>query len=153
MRSRSTRTPARFSGPGNGRPTTSGLQLIYAIGPRATPTVDGDRVYVLGAMGHLLALDVKDGTVLWQKDFVDDYDASMPSWGMSGAPLVDGDRLICLVGGEPDAKVVAFNKRTGEEVWRALSSDSEPGYGQPMIIEAAGVTSAHHLSPHGDQLT
>ena len=117
----------------------SGLQLIYAIGPRATPTVDGDRVYVVGAMGHLLALDVKDGTVQWEKDFVDDYDASIPSWGMSGSPLVDGDRLICLVGGEPDAKVVAFDKRTGAEIWKALSSDSEPGYGQPTIIEAAGV--------------
>ncbi len=117
----------------------SGLQLVYAIGPRATPTVDGDRVYVLGAMGHLLALDVKDGHVRWQKDFVKDFDAEVPSWGMAGAPLVDGDRLICLVGGQPDAKVMALNKLTGEEIWRALSSDWEPGYGQPTIIETAGV--------------
>ena len=82
----------------------SGLQLVYAIGPRATPTVDGDRVYVLGAMGNLLALDVKTGRVLWQKDYVKDFNASVPTWGMAGAPLVDGDRLICLVGGEPDAQ-------------------------------------------------
>jgi outer membrane protein assembly factor BamB len=117
----------------------TGLQLIYAIGPRATPTVDGDRVYVVGSMGHLLALDVKDGRVLWQKDFVKDYEASIASWGMSSAPLVDGDRLICIVGGEPDAKVVAFDKLTGAEIWRALSADSEPGYGQPTMIEAGGV--------------
>lgn len=117
----------------------TGLQLIYAIGPRATPTVDGNRVYVLGAMGRLLALDATKGTILWQKDFVRDFDASVPSWGMSAAPLVDGDRLIALVGGEPNAKVIAFNKHTGEELWRALSSDWEPGYNQPTIITHAGV--------------
>ncbi len=99
---------------------------VYAIGPRATPTVDGDTVFVLGTMGNLLALDVQTGRVLWEKDYVRDFGASVPAWGMAGAPLVDGDRLICLVGGEPDAKLVALDKRTGQEVWRALSSDSEP---------------------------
>ena len=116
----------------------AGLQLVYAIGPRATPTVDDDHVYVLGAMGNLLALDVADGAVVWQKDFTADFNTAVPSWGMSGAPLVDGDRLICLVGGEPDAKMMAFDKHTGEEIWRALSSDWEPGYSQPIIIEAGG---------------
>ena len=116
----------------------AGLQLVYAIGPRATPTVDGDRVYVLGAMGNLFALDVRDGHVLWQKDYVRDFNTAVPSWGMSGAPLVDGDRLIALVGGEPNAKFMAFDKVTGEEIWRALSSDWEPGYSQPVIVEAAG---------------
>jgi outer membrane protein assembly factor BamB len=117
----------------------TGQQLIYAIGPRATPTVDGDRVYVLGAMGRMLALEAATGTIVWQKDFVRDFAASVPSWGMAAAPLVDGDRLIALVGGEPNAKVVAFNKHTGAEVWRALSSDWEPGYNQPIIITHAGV--------------
>jgi outer membrane protein assembly factor BamB len=99
----------------------TGLQLIYAIGPRATPTVDGDRVYVLGAMGQLLAIENATGKVVWQKDFVRDFAASVPSWGMAAAPLVEGDRLIALVGGEPNAKVVTFNKHTGEEIWaRAL---------------------------------
>jgi len=115
----------------------SGLETTFALGPRATPTVDGNRVYVLGTMGNLLALDVSDGRVLWQKDFVKDFNASVPSWGMAAAPLVDGERLICLVGGEPNAKVMALNKLTGAEIWRALSSDWEPGYNQPIIIEAA----------------
>ena len=117
----------------------AGLQLAYAIGPRATPTVDGGRVYALGAMGDLWALDVTDGRVLWRRDYVRDFDAAVPSWGVSGAPLVDGGRLICLVGGEPDAKVVAFDKRTGEVLWQALSSDWEPGYSAPFLIDAAGV--------------
>ena len=116
----------------------AGLQLVYAIGPRATPTVDGDLVYVLGAMGNLLALDVGDGHIVWEKDYVQDFNATVPSWGMSGAPLVDDDRLIALVGGEPDAKFMAFDTRTGEELWRALSSDWEPGYSQPMLVEAGG---------------
>jgi len=116
----------------------AGLQIIYAIGPRATPTVDDNRVYVLGAMGNLLALDVANGDILWQKDYARDFNAAVPAWGMSGAPLVDGNRLICLVGGEPDAKMMAFDKHTGEEIWRALSSDWEPGYSAPIIIEAGG---------------
>jgi outer membrane protein assembly factor BamB len=116
----------------------TGLQLVYAIGPRATPTVDGDRVYVLGAMGVLHALDAATGRVLWRKDYVSDFNATVPSWGMAGAPLVDGNRLICLVGGEPGAKVMALDKFTGEEIWRSLSSDWEPGYNQPTIIDAGG---------------
>jgi outer membrane protein assembly factor BamB len=127
----------------------SGLQLVYAIGPRATPTVDGDRVYVLGAMGNLLAIDAASGRVLWEKDYVKDFNASVPTWGMSGAPLVDGNRLICLVGGEPDAKIVALDKMTGREVWRALSSDSEPGYNQPIIIEAGGARQLILFHPSG----
>jgi outer membrane protein assembly factor BamB len=117
----------------------TGLQLIYAIGPRATPTVDDDRVYVLGAMGNLLALDVATGRIRWQKNFVKDFNTQVPAWGMSGAPLVHGDLLIALVGGEPNAKVVAFNKLTGQEVWRALSSNWEPGYNPPTMIDAAGM--------------
>lgn len=116
----------------------AGLQPIYAIGPRSTPTADVDRVYVQGSVGHLLALDVSSGRILWQKDYVADYGADVPTWGMPAAPLVDGERLICLVGGDPDAKVVAFNKYTGEEIWRALSSDWEPGYNSPIIFNIAG---------------
>ena len=89
---------------------------------------------------------------LWQKDYVKDFNASVPTWGMAGAPLVDGDRLICLVGGEPDAKVIALNKHTGEEVWRSLSSDTEPGYNQPIIIEAGRRATARALSPERPQL-
>ena len=71
----------------------------YAIGPRATPTVDGERVCVLGATGWLFCLDVRDGAVLWEKDHVADYGTSIPVWGTSSPPLVDGDRLIAVVAG------------------------------------------------------
>lgn len=115
------------------------LMVSYAIGPRATPTVDGDRVYVVGATGRLLCFDVATGAVVWQKDYIEDYDTSVPVWGIASAPLVDGDRLITVVGGKPDALIVAFDKHTGEEVWRALPTAVEMGYGQPVIYEAGGV--------------
>ena len=117
----------------------AGLQPLYAIGPRATPTVDGDRVYVQGAMGRLFALDVATGAVLWAKDYVADLGTEVPAWGMAGAPLVEDDLLICLAGAEPDGKVIAFDKHTGAEVWRALSSASEPGYNAPLVFDVGGV--------------
>ena len=114
------------------------MMTSYAIGPRATPTVDEYRVYVVGATGRLFCLDVETGRVVWEKDFVADYDTSVPTWGITSAPLIDGDRLIAVVGGEPDALVVAFDKRTGTEVWRAVEIIGEMGYGQPVIYEAGG---------------
>src|SRR5262249_47053812 len=63
----------------------------------------------------------------------------MPTWGISSAPLVDGDRLIAIVGGQPDAMVMAFDKITGKELWRALPSDTEQGYSQPVIFEAGKI--------------
>ena len=109
-------------------------------GPRATPTVDGDQVYAVGASGIMTALRVETGEVVWRTSFVDDWGADVSQWGFSTAPLVDGDRVITLVGGQPDAKVVAFDRTTGDELWRSLSSvESGPGVGQPIIIEAGGV--------------
>jgi outer membrane protein assembly factor BamB len=116
--------------------------MSYPIGPRATPTVDGDRVYFAGADGKLLCLNAKTGAVIWKKDYVADYGADRRKWaydwGFSSSPIVDGNRLIGMVGGQPDAKVVAFDKLTGKEIWRALSSESELGVGQPIIVNAGG---------------
>jgi len=110
--------------------------VSYASGPRTTPLVDGDRVYTLGTMGDLLCLDTKDGKVLWSKNLPKYYKVEVPQWGFAGHPLLDGDHLICLVGGEGSV-AVAFDKMTGKEVWRALSA-SEPGYAPPTMIEVAG---------------
>src|SRR5712691_9142838 len=69
-----TKRPEGFCGPGSGR-------FQYAYGPRATPTVDGDRVYAAGADGKLFCLDVKTGTIIWKKDYVADLGAEPESWG------------------------------------------------------------------------
>ena len=115
------------------------LQFSYATGPRATPTVDGDRVYVAGAGGMLLCLEAATGRVVWSHDAVAEYDTTIPVWGVASAPLVEGDLVIYIVGGEPDALVVAFDTQTGAEVWRAIDVVMEMGYGQPIIYDAGGV--------------
>ena len=114
------------------------LMQSYAIGPRATPTVNGDRVYVVGAAGDLYCLAVETGEVIWEKHYLTDFDSFVPTWGVASSPIIDGDRLITVVGGEPGGLIMAFDKRTGAEVWRALDVVGEMGYGQPIIIEAGG---------------
>jgi outer membrane protein assembly factor BamB len=111
-------------------------QIAYASGPRTSPVVVGGKVYTLGAMGHLYCSDADKGTILWSKDLVKEYKISVPLWGFAAHPLVDGDRLICLVGGQGSV-AVAFNKDTGKEIWKALSNP-EPGYCPPMIYEVGG---------------
>ena len=106
--------------------------LSFPCGPRCTPTVDGDRVYTLGAMGHLRCLDAKSGEVVWSKDFPKDYKAPVPQWGFCGHPLIHKDLLICLVGGEGHL-AVAFDKLTGKEVWKTLGG-KDSGYCPPSMI-------------------
>lgn len=118
----------------------AGIQ--WETGPGATPTVDGDRVYALGRTGVLSAFDVETGALLWRKDYAEDYGVDRLQWGFdwgfASAPLVDGPRLICFVGGPENARVVAFDKMTGEELWRALDSEADLGVAQPIIIIEAG---------------
>ncbi len=113
-----------------------GYSLSYASGPRCTPTVADGRVYSLGAEGNLVCLDAATGRLLWSKDFKQDYSAPTPIWGFCGHPLVEGDLLICLVGG-PGSVAVAFDRVTGAERWKALTA-SESGYCPPTIIEQGG---------------
>ena len=108
--------------------------ISYAAGPRCTPTVADGKVYALGAEGHLTCLDAATGRVLWTKDFQREYSAPVPIWGFCGHPLMEGDLLVCLVGG-PGSVAVAFDKATGAERWRALTA-SESGYCPPTMIEA-----------------
>ena len=115
------------------------IHFKFAIGPRATPTVHGDRVYILGAAGMLSCFDTGTGDLVWRVDTVADYDVTVPVFGVSQSPLVEGDHLIVLLGGEPDAMVVAFDTATGAEAWRAIETTSEPGYSSPIVITAAGV--------------
>ncbi|MCI0335835.1 MAG: PQQ-like beta-propeller repeat protein [Planctomycetes bacterium] len=118
-------------------PYKAPYSISYPLGPRATPTVDGDRVYVLGAVGHLFCFDTVSGDVIWQKHLPTDFGTKLPAWGMAAAPLVDGDQLIVLAGGKPGALVVSLNKHTGDENWRALDG-KEPGYCPPVILEFGG---------------
>lgn len=111
--------------------------ISYPAGPRCTPVIDGDRVYVVGAMGHMFCLRSGDGVVVWQKNFVDDYGTQLPTWGMVASPLINGNQVITLVGGSNNSLVVSFDKTTGKERWRSLE-DSGVGYSPPVIFEFGG---------------
>jgi outer membrane protein assembly factor BamB len=108
--------------------------IDYPAGPRATPTVDGEHVYAVGAIGNLFCFKATDGTIVWKKDFQEDYHTRLPMWGIAAPPLVDRDQVICLVGGANGATMVSFDKLTGKEKWRALN-DPEVGYAPPVIFE------------------
>ena len=108
----------------------------YTAGPRACVSIDDGRVYALGTMGHLHCLDAAGGKLLWKKEPGVDYKVRMPIWGIASAPLVDGELVIVQIGGADGACLVALDKRTGAEKWRAL--DDQASYSAPIIIRQAG---------------
>ena len=108
----------------------------YPDGPRASVTIADGRAYSLGTMGHLRCLDAVSGELLWKKDPGTDYDVDRPVWGIAAAPLVEGNLVIVQLGARPDACIVAMDKETGDEVWRALEDPAS--YSAPVMIEQAG---------------
>jgi outer membrane protein assembly factor BamB len=114
-------------------------------GARATPVVDGERVFALGSDGDLVALDAASGKAVWSKNLERDYGGQMMSrWMWSESPLVDGERLVFTPGAR-DAALVAVEKASGKEVWRAKIPDLGPagkdgaGYSSIVVSNAAGV--------------
>ncbi len=105
-------------------------------GPACTPTVDGERLYVIGLAGNVVCLAVGDGKIIWQRSLTEDFGGRVPMWSYRESPLVDGEKVICTPGGE-DATLVALNKLTGETIWKSKMPDAaasaaaiEPG-GRP----------------------
>ncbi len=119
--------------------------ISYPAGPRCTPVIDNGLVYTLGAEGHLFCFNLETGDVVWSKDLKNIYNTKAALWGYAGHPLIDGDRLITLAGGD-GSHVVAIDKNNGNEVWKALTSP-EQGYSPPTIIEAGGVRQLILLRP------
>lgn len=119
--------------------------ISYPAGPRCTPNVEGNRVWTLGAEGRLLCFDVDSGDVVWSKNLKQEYGAKSPLWGYAAHPLIDGEKLLTLAGGN-GSHIVALNKATGDEIWRSLTSP-EQGYSPPTIIRHAGVRQLILLRP------
>jgi outer membrane protein assembly factor BamB len=115
-------------------PTRYGNLGGYANGPRAMPTIDGSRVYTLGAVGHLHCLDLATGKVLWARDMVAEYGARIPEWGFAASPVIDGEKVIVHTGAEPNGCLMAFDRMTGKEIWRSLPDPA--GYCTPILIDA-----------------
>src|SRR5262249_24724648 len=106
----------------------------YEAGPTATPIVEAGKVYTLGGNGHVHCLDARTGKVLWEKRLEKEYEIEVPKCRAS--PWIDGRLLILQVGGKPGACVIALNKDTGKEVWKAL--DQSVSNSSPILITAGG---------------
>jgi outer membrane protein assembly factor BamB len=110
--------------------------ISYPLGPRTTPTIYLGKVYTLGAEGNLVCLDADTGKKVWDHDLKSEYQTKSPLWGYSSHVLVDGNKCYSMVGGKGSA-VVAFDKDTGKEVWKALTA-KELGYCPPTIYDVGG---------------
>ena len=111
-------------------------RIDYTAGPRANVTIHDGLAYTLGAMGHLHCFDAATGDLKWKKDLNAEYNINMPIWGIACAPIVEGENLIVQIGGKPDACIVAFDRKTGEEKWKAV--DDNASYSAPIVITHAG---------------
>jgi outer membrane protein assembly factor BamB len=116
-------------------------------GPNSTPTVDGDRVYMLGLGGMFHCLEAKTGHILWKHDFPNEYwgeakdelgeDAWRPPCGASASALLDGDQVILPVGGKKAGAMTAFDRKSGRLLWKALEDRSS--YASPLFATIAGI--------------
>lgn len=114
-------------------------------GPNSTPTVDKDRVYMLGLGGMFHCLDVKTGGVLWKHDFATEFwgadkddsgsNAAFPVCGMAASALVSGEQVIVPVGGKKAGAFTAFDRKTGGVLWTALPERSS--YSSPLMTTLA----------------
>lgn len=102
-------------------------------GPRSTPTIDGDRLYTLGAAGDLVCLDAASGRRIWQHDLVRDFGGQAPQWAYAESVLVDGPWVLCTPGGQR-ATIVALDKARGQLVWSSPVGDPA---GYSSIIKAS----------------
>jgi len=107
------------------------FKSIFGTGPRATPTVSGDKVYTHGVTGIVTCWEAAGGKQLWQVDTFKEFNASNLFFGVSCSPLIEGDLLLLNVGG-PGASIVAFKKDTGEVAWKAL--DDKATYSSPIAF-------------------
>jgi outer membrane protein assembly factor BamB len=107
-------------------------------GTRSTPTLDGDRIYVLGSDGDLACLEKSNGKAVWSKNLKKTFDGAPGNWAYSESILIDGDNLVCTPGGKK-ATMAALKKKDGETVWEcALSRGDAAGYASPIAVEVGG---------------
>jgi outer membrane protein assembly factor BamB len=106
-------------------------------GPRATPTIEGARLYTVSSTGLLMCLATGDGAVVWERDLVKELGAAIPQWGYAFSPLVEGERVFAIPGGPRGQCLAAFAKDDGKLLWTA--QDDPAGYSSPVAATVAGV--------------
>ena len=107
-------------------------------GTRATPTVDGELVFMLGQVGDLVCVNAATGKEIWRKDLRKDFGGQVGGWGYSESPLVDGERLIVSPGGK-GGTLAALNKTTGAVLWRTKDFTDGADYVSPILATIGGV--------------
>jgi outer membrane protein assembly factor BamB len=127
-------------------PTTYRDDFGFDEGPRATPLIAGNQVFTLGAEGKLHCIDLASGQAIWQRSLSADYASRKGYFGVGTSPLLAGDNLLINVGGR-DAGIIALNKDTSKEVWRA--TNHEASYSSPVIAEWGGARHAVFLTREG----
>ena len=105
-------------------------------GPRSTPTVDGDRLYVFGGSGDLTCLDAATGRKIWSINVVDKFGGVNPYWGYSESPLIVGDRIVINTGGRR-AGIAAVSKADGSTLWQQHSDGA--GYSSPVLMRTGSL--------------
>ncbi len=108
------------------------------VGPRGTPTVDGDRLFALGQFGDLVCLDSASGREIWRKNLEKDFAGRCGGWKYSESPLVDGERLVCTPG-SAQGSMVALNKETGSLLWQCKDVTDPAEYSSPIVVQIDGV--------------
>jgi outer membrane protein assembly factor BamB len=111
-------------------------ELLGGPGPRATPVFHDGLVYSLGANGDLYCLVAKTGKVKWSKNILSDNGAKNIQWAMAGSPLIAGDKVIVTPGGTNGKSIVAYDRLTGEPVWRSLNDRA--AYVSPILATLGG---------------
>ncbi|HMZ18119.1 MAG TPA: PQQ-binding-like beta-propeller repeat protein, partial [Blastocatellia bacterium] len=107
-------------------------------GPRGTPTLDDDRIYVLTENGDLACLRAGNGTPVWRKNILKEFGGSNPQWLISESPLVDGNKVIVSPGGR-DAGIVALDKMTGQMIWKTAGLSDNAAYSSCIAVDIGGV--------------
>lgn len=110
-------------------------RIGYPAGPRACVTIHDGKAYSLGATGRCFCFDAASGKVHWEKDLNAEYKIEMPIWGIAGSPLIVEDLIILHIGGK-GACIVALDRLTGKEAWKALNDRGQ--YTTPVLAEQAG---------------
>src|SRR5712692_1832804 len=111
-------------------------EILGGAGPRATPVYHDGLVYSLGANGDFYCLSAKTGKPKWSKNILTDNAAKNIHWAMSGSPLIVDEKVIVTPGGAGGKSIVAYNKLTGEPIWRSLNDRA--GYTSPILATLAG---------------
>ena len=114
------------------------INKLHKGGPNSTPTIEGDFVYIVGKAGQAFCLNKFDGSIVWQKDLLDEMNIKLPAFGIASSPVIYNDWVLFTSG-----KAIALNKKSGEVIWVSKTASEEeaayhPGHATPVVFQKDG---------------